>query len=110
MTYLIYFGYNHVNQDLDFNQHIDLDELVMCQLISYFLYFIILESIFKTTVGIRIFKLMVIYQKNDKQIWWRNTIRAFMRMLPFTFIPFILNSDRVFWHEQLSKTRTISIK
>ncbi|WP_165780085.1 RDD family protein [Hanstruepera neustonica] len=106
LTYLLYCAFYNLNNKIILKEGVNLIVLGYCQLSSYFLYFFLLESMFKTTIGKKMFKIKVIYSNSPQGLWWRTLIRTIIRITPLTFIPFFLNSDRLFWHELLSNTRT----
>lgn len=75
---------------------------------SYFIYFIILEFFFNTTIGKKIFGFKIEYLKEDKNRCFSSILlRSFFRLIPFDQISFLFNKKHFFWHEIISCTRVI---
>ena len=70
-------------------------------------YFPIVEALFKTTIGKRIFKLYIDFESKKYHPIFYSIIRTGIRIIPFNIISFLFNDKQLMWHENLSKTKVI---
>lgn len=76
---------------------------------TVFLYYLIFEGFFKTTLGKIITKTSLTTLSGDKISFYQTIIRTICRFIPFEPLSFF-SKEAIGWHDSLSKTMVIEIE
>ena len=108
-VHLIYFRMNGITNLEDMEQSSDI--LLILQFVGYFIYCFICETIFKTTIGKRLLKLVIIGINDDKKRRLFQILkRTIFRLIPFEPLSIFLNEEREMWHDKISKTKVVDVR
>lgn len=87
--------------------------------LCYFVYFLLLESVFQRSLGKLITKTVVVSENGDKPTFSQIFKRSLIRLIPFEAFSFFGNKGNlgedgkhrpVGWHDKWSRTRVIEIR
>ncbi|MDC1265809.1 RDD family protein [Flavobacteriaceae bacterium] len=106
LIYLFMFDRKGPTIECDFFLCWNTKRVLTFQLIFYFIYFLLMEFYFHSTIGKKIFGFKVLVEKNEK-VFWRILLRTLIRLIPFDFFSYLLDKNSLFWHEKWINIFTI---
>lgn len=82
--------------------------LLLLQFVIGFLYYLIMEYTFKTTIGKVLLKLKIEgYTNSGLELLKQVLLRYITRFIPFEAFSLLINEKHIMWHDRLSKTYVV---
>tara|TARA_B110000114_G_C14990682_1_gene356437 strand:+ start:559 stop:951 length:393 start_codon:yes stop_codon:yes gene_type:complete len=107
LTFVLFFLHHYLLGDLkEQTNNFNSFDLMPYHILSYFIYFVLSEYFFNTTLGKKIFSFQIIVNKNSSSLFVKILIRTFTRIIPINPISFLFNKNQIFWHETWSNIKT----
>ena len=103
---------NHIGPESWKIENPTAENWVIIQFVVMFLYYIILETLSRITLGKLILKLKIVGVERKKlnERFFQILVRTIVRFIPFEPFSIFLNEEKVMWHDRLSKTKVIDIQ
>ncbi|PHS08076.1 MAG: hypothetical protein COA88_07220 [Kordia sp.] len=105
LTYLFLFDREGPTIECDTLFCWNTSRIAIFQVLFYIIYFLFMEYFFQFTIGKRILGFSVAGEKN-KMFFWKILMRTLIRLIPLNIFSFLVDNNRLFWHEKWTKIIT----
>ena len=78
-------------------------------LLIYFLYYLIFETLLKTTPGKLVTKSRIVEENGETPTNSSIALRSILRLIPFEPLSIFFSKNKSCWHDRFSKTKIIRI-